>query len=203
VTGATKRGTVNATMPDMRSGDGEPARVVRELHGSTERAVNALVVRAMRDEDWPSVCAIYGEGIATGNATFETETPDYESWAAVHPVAHRLVATRGQRIVGWAALSPVSDRCAYAGVAEVSVYVAAEARGEHVGSALLARLVEHSATAGLWTLQAGIFPENIPSVQLHLRCGFRVVGTRERLGQLHGTWRDVLLLERRAPDAQA
>lgn len=152
----------------------------------------------MRDDDWPSVLAIYGEGIATGEATFETEAPTFEHWSAHHLVAHRLVATRAHRVIGCAALSPVSDRCAYEGVAEVSVYVAAEARGRHVGSALLERLIESSETAGIWTIQAGIFPENVASVQLHLRCGFRVVGTRERLGRLHGRWRDVLLLERRA-----
>ena len=161
------------------------------------------VVRSMRDDDWPSVLEIYGEGIATGEATFETDTPAFEHWSAHHPVAHRLVATRAQRVIGWAALTPVSDRCAYEGVAEVSVYVAAGSRGEHVGSSLLERLIESSEAAGIWTIQAGIFPENVASVQLHLQCGFRVVGTRERLGQLHGRWRDVLLLERRAPAARA
>jgi L-amino acid N-acyltransferase YncA len=169
----------------------------------SEHAGEVSVVRAMRDDDWLGVREIYREGIATGNATFETEAPEYERWSAIHPVEHRLVATRGQRVVGWAALSPVSDRCAYAGVAEVSVYVAAEARGHRVGSALLVRLVENSESDGIWTLQAGIFPENIPSLQLHFRCGFRIVGTRERLGQLRGRWRDVLLLERRTPIVQA
>ena len=164
--------------------------------------MTTTVVRPMRDEDGSSVVAIYSEGIATGEATFETETPTFEHWSAHHLIAHRLVATRAQHVIGWAALSPVSDRCAYQGVAEVSVYVAAAARGEHVGRALLDRLIQDSEAAGIWTIQAGIFPENVASVQLHLRCGFRVVGTRERLGQLHGRWRDVLLLERRTSGAR-
>ena len=157
------------------------------------------VVRPMRDEDWPGVRAVYLEGIATGNATFETEAPSFERWSNSHLVEHRLVAVRGEDVVGWAALSPVSDRCAYAGVAEVSVYVAAHARGEHVGRKLLETLTASSDSAGIWTIQTGIFPENTASLQLHLHCGFRVVGTRERLGQLQGRWRDVLLLERRRP----
>lgn len=157
------------------------------------------VVRPMRDEDWPGVRAVYLEGIATGNATFETEAPSFERWSNSHLVEHRFVAVRGEDVVGWAALSLVSDRCAYAGVAEVSVYVAEHARGEHVGRKLLETLTESSDSAGIWTIQTGIFPENTASVQLHLRCGFRVVGTRERLGQLEGRWRDVLLLERRRP----
>jgi L-amino acid N-acyltransferase YncA len=161
----------------------------------------ATVVRPMRDDDWLSVVAIYREGIATGNATFETEPPTFEHWSAHHLVAHRLVATRAQQVIGWAALSPVSDRCVYEGAAEESVYIASVARGQHVGSALLKRLIENSEASGIWTIQTGIFPENIASVQLHLQCGFRVVGTRERLGQLHGRWRDVLLMERRASAA--
>jgi L-amino acid N-acyltransferase YncA len=157
------------------------------------------VVRPMRDEDWPGVHAIYLQGIATGNATFETEAPTFERWSASHLPAHRFVAVRGEDVVGWVALSPVSDRCAYAGVAEVSVYVAEHARGEHVGRTLLETVIAHADAAGIWTTQTGIFPENVVSVQLHLRCGFRVVGTRERLGRLQGRWRDVLLLERRQP----
>ena len=104
----------------------------------------------------------------------------------------------GAEVVGWAALAPVSGRCTYAGVAEVSVYVAERARGRGVGRALLEALIESSEAAGIWTVQAGIFPENIPSLRLHERCGFRVVGTRERIGRLHGRWRDVVLLERRS-----
>jgi L-amino acid N-acyltransferase YncA len=157
------------------------------------------VVRPMRDEDWPGVRAVYLEGIATGNATFETEAPSFERWSNSHLVEHRLVAVRGEDIVGWAALSPVSERCAYAGVAEVSVYVAEQARGKQVGRKLLETLIKSADGAGIWTIQTGIFLENTASVQLHRRSGFRVVGTRERLGQLHGRWRDVLLLERRRP----
>jgi len=157
------------------------------------------VVRPMRDEDWPGVHAVYLQGIATGNATFETEAPAFERWSSGHLPAHRFVAVRGDDVVGWVALAPVSDRCAYVGVAEVSVYVAEHARSEHIGRNLLETVIADAEAAGIWTIQTGIFPENIASVQLHLRCGFRVVGTRERLGQLQGRWRDVLLLERRQP----
>jgi L-amino acid N-acyltransferase YncA len=156
-------------------------------------------VRPFRSDDWPSVLDIYAEGIATGNATFETESPAFDRWDATHLALHRFVALSGSEGVGWVALSPVSDRCAYAGVAEVSVYVAADARGMGVGRRLLEAVIASADAAGIWTLQGGIFPENVASVRLHLACGFRVVGTRERLGQLHGRWRDVLLLERRRP----
>jgi L-amino acid N-acyltransferase YncA len=159
--------------------------------------VATAIVRPMRDDDWPGVHAIYVEGIATGNATFETEAPTFERWSATHLPEHRLVAVRGEDVVGWAALAPVSDRCVYAGVAENSVYVAEHVRGEHVGRRLLEALIAQADAAEIWTMQTGIFPENVASVQLHLRCGFRVVGRRERLGQLHGRWRDVLMLERR------
>lgn len=147
---------------------------------------------------WNDVRAIYEAGIATGQATFETAAPAWAAWDAAHLADCRLVARRDGQIIGWAALSPVSSRCVYGGVAEVSVYVADGARGQGTGRALLAALVAASEAAGLWTLQAGIFPENEASVRLHQACGFRVVGRRERLGQLHGVWRDVLLLERRS-----
>ena len=150
---------------------------------------------------WPEVRAIYAEGIATGQATFATEPPSWGAWDAGHLPTCRLVAgaaaTPGTSL-GWAALSPVSGRCVYAGVAEVSVYVAAAARGQGVGRALLAALIAASEQHGLWTLQAGIFFENPASVRLHEALGFRVVGRRERIGQLHGVWRDTLLLERRS-----
>jgi L-amino acid N-acyltransferase YncA len=149
--------------------------------------------------DWPAVRAIYQAGIATGDATFETEVPDWPAWDAGHLVGHRLVARDDGTVVGWAALAPVSDRRAYAGVAEDSIYVAPEARGRGVGRALLAAVVASADRGGIWTIQTGIFPENQASVRLHQACGFRVVGVRERLGQLHGRWRDVLLLERRSP----
>ncbi len=156
------------------------------------------MIRALTEDDWPAVAAIYAEGIATRNATFETAVPSWEAWNASHQAEHRLVAEEGGRVVGWAALSPVSDRCCYAGVAENSVYVAAEARGRGIGRALLEQLISATEAAGLWTIETGIFPENEASVALHERCSFRVVGVRKRLGQLDGVWRDVLLLERRS-----
>ena len=128
--------------------------------------------------------------------------PSWEAWDAAHLPANRLVAADGDRVVGWAALTGYSDRCCYEGVADLSVYVAADARGVGVGRALLERLVADSERAGIWTLQAGVFPENEASLALHRGCGFRVVGTRERLGSLGGVWRDVVLLERRASNYQ-
>jgi len=155
-------------------------------------------VRPLVPADWPAVAAIYGAGVATGEATFDAAVPSWETWDTGHLARPRLVAAddAGKGVVGWAALSPVSDRCAYAGVAEVSIYVDPAAAGRGVGSALLARLVAAAEEAGLWTLQAGVFPENTAS--LHRRHGFRAVGTRERLGQVAGEWRDVVLLERRS-----
>jgi phosphinothricin acetyltransferase len=148
---------------------------------------------------WEAVNTIFREGIATGDATFEEASPDWAAWDASHLAICRFVALAHDEVVGWAALAPVSERCVYGGVAEVSVYVAAGARRLGVGSALLAELVAASEREGLWTLQAGVFPENEASIRLHKRQGFRVVGTRERLGQLNGIWRDVVLLERRSP----
>lgn len=173
----------------------------------TAPSAAAWRIDALQPTDWAAAAAIYLEGIATGHATFEQHAPDWAAWDAGHLKRPRLVmraadgtadGAAGGVILGWAALTPVSGRCVYAGVAEVSVYIAARARGQGVGRALLQRLVEESETAGLWTLQAGIFPENAASVALHERCGFRIVGRRERLGQMHGLWRDVLLLERRS-----
>jgi L-amino acid N-acyltransferase YncA len=153
----------------------------------------------MRPEDWPAVRAIYLEGIATGNATFEQTAPEWETWDAGHLPGGRIVAcSDAGDVLGWAALSGVSSRCVYAGVAEVSIYVAERARGRGVGSKLMARLIADSEAAGLWTLQAGIFPENVASIALHARAGFRIVGKRERLGQMNGRWRDVVLMERRS-----
>jgi phosphinothricin acetyltransferase len=152
----------------------------------------------LKPEDWPAVRAIYEAGIATGQATFETATPAWESWDAAHRADCRLVARRDGQVIGWAALSPVSGRCVYGGVAEVSVYVDPAWKGRGIGKTLLQALVTASEEAGLWTLQASIFPENVASVRLHHACGFRTVGTRERLGQQHGRWRDVVLLERRS-----
>jgi len=157
-----------------------------------------MVMRDLRPEDWPEVARIFEEGIRTGNATFETEVPSWEAWDASHLPEHRLVAERDCRVVGWIALAPISSRCCYAGVAEVSVYVAEAARGEGVGALLLAALVESSERAGIWTLQTGVFPENEPSLGLLQRFGFRALGIQERIGRLHGVWRDVVLLERRS-----
>lgn len=159
---------------------------------------DAVRLRDLRPEDWDRVAGIYRAGLATGNATFETEVPSWEAWDREHLPSCRLVAEREGRVVGWGALSPVSDRCVYGGVAEVSVYVDEAARGAGIGLRLLEALVEASERAGLWTLQAGIFPENEASVRIHERAGFRLVGRRERLGRLGGRWRDVLLLERRS-----
>ncbi len=169
------------------------------MHTGSRTVATDIEVRPFRDEDWPAVRTIYAEGIATGNATFETEVPAFDRWAAAHPPQYRFVAILGGDIVGWVAAAPVSDRCAYAGVLEHSVYVDARTRGQGIGRRLLEALIEGADSSGVWTIQSGIFPENQASVKLHQRCGFRVVGTRERLGQLHGTWRDVLLMERRKP----
>lgn len=152
----------------------------------------------LRAEHGPDVLRIYAEGIETGHATFETSPPDWETWNASHLGAPRLVALVDGRTVGWAALSAVSSRCVYGGVAEVSVYVSGRHRGQGVGASLLQRLIEASEAAGIWTLQAGIFPENVASVAMHEKLGFREVGRRERIGQLGGQWRDVLLMERRS-----
>jgi phosphinothricin acetyltransferase len=159
----------------------------------------SFVIEEMRAGDWEAVRAVYLEGIATNDATFEREAPSsWELWDASHLQEARLVARVSGRIAGWAALSRVSSRRVYAGVAEVSVYVGTDARGAGVGRALLAALVEASERAGIWTLQAGIFPENEASLRVHLRCGFREVGRRERIGRMDGRWRDTLLLERRS-----
>lgn len=157
------------------------------------------LIQPMQVEDWPRVAAIYAEGMATGLATFETAVPDWPAWDSNHLPACRLVVREDDGgVMGWAALTPVSGRCVYAGVAEVSVYVTAAARGRGLGRALLQALVGASEAEGIWTLQAGIFPENEASLAIHQQCGFRVVGRRERLGQMDGRWRDVLLLERRS-----
>jgi phosphinothricin acetyltransferase len=154
----------------------------------------------MEPDDWQSVAAIYGEGIKTGVATFETVVPAYEAWDAAHLPDHRLVAVSQGIVVGWAALSAVSQREVYRGVAEDTIYVAEAARRRGIGEALLRALASAAEHAGIWTLQAAVFPENAASVALHERCGFRVVGTRERLGKLDGAWRDVVLMERRSAE---
>jgi L-amino acid N-acyltransferase YncA len=152
----------------------------------------------MRADDWPAVERIYAAGIATGDATFETEPPAWEAFDAGRLAAHRLVAERDGKVVGWAAVSGVSERCVYAGVVEHSVYVDPAHAGQGVGTALLQALIASTEAAGIWTIQTGIFPENTASLALHERSGFRVVGRRERLGRHFGRWRDVVLLERRS-----
>lgn len=158
-----------------------------------------LTVVPLEAEHWPAVRSIYLDGIATGNATFEIDAPTWEAWDAGHLPNLRLVALNDAReVIGWAALSPVSDRCVYRGVAEESVYISETARGKGVGRLLLERLISDSEDAGIWTIQTGIFPENESSLRLHERVGFRVLGTRERVGRLNGVWRDVVFLERRS-----
>ena len=162
-----------------------------------------IEVRVMTEADWPTVAAIYKEGIETGHATFETTVPTWERWDEAHVDSCRLVAELDDRVVGWAGLSVVSDRCVYGGVGEVSVYVRSTGRGKGVGTLLLSALIDASEKAGFWSLQAGMFPENSGSIALHGKCGFQQVGRRERIGKMDigpmtGEWRDVLLLERRS-----
>lgn len=157
-----------------------------------------IEVRTLAAVDWEFVRCIYLGGIATGQATFETEAPTWEQWNHAHLLAPRLVAVSNEMILGWAALSPVSARLVYAGVAEVSVYVTSEMRGQGVGATLLEMLVKESEKNGIWTLQASIFPENVASISLHKSGGFREVGIRQRIGKLKGVWRDTVLLERRS-----
>jgi len=152
----------------------------------------------MIEDDWQSVSEIYKQGIATGNATFQQEIPLYKDWDSGHLRNCRFVAIKNNEIVGWAALSPVSGRCVYAGVAEVSIYVSDKNRGDKIGQKLLEKLIIESENEKLWTLQAGIFPENIPSIKIHENLGFRKVGYRERIGKMNGVWRDTILLERRS-----
>jgi phosphinothricin acetyltransferase len=157
----------------------------------------------MKPEDWQQVRSIYLEGIATGNSTFEADVADREKWDSAHLPEHRLVVREGDRILAWAALSPVSSRCVYSGVAELSLYVAARHRGKGIGSALLKATISSTEKVGRWTLQGGIFPENTPSLHLVRKHGFKEIGRRERIGKmtygdLAGTWRDVILVERRS-----
>jgi phosphinothricin acetyltransferase len=156
------------------------------------------IIDEVREADWEQVRSIYLQGIHTGNVTFETEAPAWEKWNADHLPEPRLVARSGSQILGWAALSPVSSRPVYAGVEEVSIYVGENSRGQGIGRALLEALIAASTQRGIWTLQAGVFPENAASLRLVKSAGFRQVGRRERLGKMQGAWRDVLLLERRS-----
>ncbi|MEY8019240.1 N-acetyltransferase family protein [Muriicola sp. SD30] len=157
-----------------------------------------MKLRPMSPTDWPAVAQIYLEGIETGFATFEKQVPAFEDWDKAHTRSCRLVADENNSIVGWAALSPVSGRCVYGGVGEVSVYVSKNHWGKGIGKKLLNALIESSEKEGFWTLQSGIFPENKGSVNIHLQCGFRQIGYRERIGQLDGEWKDNLIFERRS-----
>jgi phosphinothricin acetyltransferase len=157
-------------------------------------------IRELREADWPAVREIYEQGIAGRNATFETEAPSWEAWNRSQLDGHRLVAVEDGRVVGWIVVHLVSPRPCYAGVVEHSVYVEDEVQGKGVGRALLERLIADTEQAGIWTIQTGIFPENEASLALHLKCGFRVVGTQERIGQLDGVWRDVVVVERRSKE---
>jgi phosphinothricin acetyltransferase len=158
-----------------------------------------LEIRPLLASDWPAVEAIYAEGIATRNATFETATPTFGAFDASHHADHRLVAVENSRVLGWVVLAPTSSRACYAGVVENSVYVAADARGRGVGRALMKAVVASAASGGIWSIQAGMFPENAASVALHESLGFRLVGRFERIAQLDGVWRDTILLELRLP----
>ncbi|GAP16443.1 GNAT family N-acetyltransferase [Levilinea saccharolytica] len=160
--------------------------------------MNDWELAALSPSHWPAVRAVYLEGVATGSATFETNAPEWDSWDQHHLAHSRLTLWRAGELAGWAALSPVSYRPVYAGVAEVSVYVAAAFRGQGAGRVLLSTLVESAEQHGIWTLQAVIFPENQASLRLHQNCGFRVVGRREKIGKMGDVWRDTLLLERRS-----
>lgn len=157
-----------------------------------------FILEKMKDEDWSQVADIYQEGIATGNATFEEQVPDWQQWDESHLRQCRLVAKVSGQIVGWVALSPVSNRCIYSGVVEVSLYIKSSARGQGVGKALLKAIIEESERIGIWTLQSGTFPENVASIALQKACGFREVGMREKIGCMNGQWWDVILMERRS-----
>jgi L-amino acid N-acyltransferase YncA len=147
---------------------------------------------------WPGVKLIYEQGIATGHATFQTAAPEWEEWDKSHISSPRLVMMEGIKVLGWAALTAVSGRCVYAGVGEVSIYVASEAQGRGIGKQLLAQLIRESEQQDFWTLQAGIFPENKASLHIHEQLGFRILGVREKIGKMNGVWRDTVLLERRS-----
>jgi L-amino acid N-acyltransferase YncA len=159
---------------------------------------NSIIINGMLPEDWEQVRNIYLEGISTGHATFQKDAPYWEEWDKGHTGPCRLVARLGDKVLGWAALSPTSSRCVYSGVAEVSIYVSLNSTGKGIGSKLLKELIISSENNGFWTLQSGIFPENSASIQLHNKHGFREIGRRERLGKMDGVWRDVILLERRS-----
>lgn len=157
-----------------------------------------MEIRKLQAEHYPQVAAIYLQGIATRLATFQTEATDWATWDSSHLLIGRIAAFENNDMVGWAALSPVSSRCVYAGVAEVSIYIADNYRGKGIGKALLLNLIEESEAEGLWTLQSGIFAENVSSIKLHEQCGFRMIGYREKIGKKDGIWKDNIILERRS-----
>ena len=157
-----------------------------------------VAIRSMTKNDWIQVAEIYRQGIETGNATFESQIPSWDKWDLAHVRSCRVVATIDNIVVGWAALIPVSARKVYAGVGEVSIYISNKYKGLKIGTKLLDRLIEESEKEGFWTLQAGIFPENAASIKLHQNHGFRIIGYREKIGQMKGIWRDTVLLERRS-----
>jgi phosphinothricin acetyltransferase len=160
--------------------------------------MTACQIAPMTEQHWNAVREIYAQGIATGNATLEQTVPDWKDWDTRHLSTCRLVARVGTEVLGWAALSPVSTRRVYEGIAEVSIYIAEPAQGQGIGSQLMAALITESERNGIWTLQAGILAENATSIRLHRRAGFRVVGTREKIGCMDGRWRDTVLMERRS-----
>lgn len=168
------------------------------IHSNFVEQSPVMIIVPLEEKHWTEVKRIYEEGIATGNATFESSAPTWENWSSSHLPFSRLVAEENGEVLGWAALSKVSDRCVYGGVAEVSVYVSAAASGKGVGAALLHALIETSEQNNIWTLTAGIFPVNESSIHLHQKCGFRLVGRREKIGKMNGVWRDTLLYERRS-----
>jgi L-amino acid N-acyltransferase YncA len=160
----------------------------------------AVEIRDLRPEDWAQVAEIYWDGMRDGLATFQTEVPSWEAWDRKHLQAHRIVADALGEVVGWAALAPAFTRYCYRGVVEDSVYVARDAQGLGVGRKLLEALITGAEAAGIWTIQTSIFPENRASLVLHEKCGFRVVGTRERIAKRDGVWRDTVFLERRSKE---
>ena len=163
-----------------------------------KQSVISIQIKKMTANDWDAVRSIYEEGIATGNATLETNIPSWESWDAAHMKECRLTAKEDSIVTGWSALTPVSGRCVYAGVAEVSVYIGGNFRGRGIGKLLLEELIRSSEKQGIWTIQAGILKENTASIELHKKCGFKILGVREKLGKLNGLWRDIVLMERRS-----
>jgi L-amino acid N-acyltransferase YncA len=175
-----------------------PCRTNTQKCFEKELKIIAMEIIEMTPDHWLQVKAIYENGIATGNATFQTSAPEWEEWDNAHVKNCRLVAVENGQVVGWSALTPVSGRSVYAGVGEVSVYVGFAARGRGVGTTLLMDLIKESERRNFWTLQAGIFPENVPSIKIHQSNGFRIIGTREKIGQMYGVWRDTVLLERRS-----